>query len=146
MPLTDRDVIELIREPRGSALLFGYRNSAPCDTEALAGIIQRISALVSALPEIAEMDLNPVIVSPAGAVAVDVKVRLEPYTRDPITEARHLRRPSATPGSPPTGAPRGGTLPARSAGHRRGWVLRPRSVRTSGPGPIAPQPGESAAR
>ena len=96
VPLTDRDVIELIREPRGSALLFGYRNSAPCDTEALAGIIQRISALVSALPEIAEMDLNPVIVSPAGAVAVDVKVRLEPYTRDPITEARHLRRPSAT--------------------------------------------------
>ena len=95
VPLTDRDVVELIREPRGSALLFGYRNSAPCDTEALAGVIQRISALVSALPEIAEMDLNPVIVSPAGAVAVDVKVRLEPYTRDPITEARHLRRPSA---------------------------------------------------
>ena len=95
VPLTDRDVAELIREPRGSALLFGYRNSPPCDTEALAGIIERISALVTALPEIAEMDLNPVIVSPSGAVAVDVKVRLEPYTRDPIMEARHLRRPGA---------------------------------------------------
>ncbi|MGO8687468.1 MAG: GNAT family N-acetyltransferase [Candidatus Dormibacteria bacterium] len=93
VPLTDRDVAELIREPRGSALLFGYRGSVPCDTEALAGIIQRISALVSALPEIAEMDLNPVIVSPAGAVAVDVKVRLEPVTHDPIVDARHLRRP-----------------------------------------------------
>jgi acetyl coenzyme A synthetase (ADP forming)-like protein len=95
VPLTDRDVAELIHEPRGSALLFGYRGSVPCDTEALAGIIQRISALVSALPEIAEMDLNPVIVSPKGAVAVDVKVRLEPVRRDPILEARHLRRPAA---------------------------------------------------
>ena len=31
--------------------------------------------------------------SPAGAVAVDVKVRLEPVTHDPIVDARHLRRP-----------------------------------------------------
>jgi acetyl coenzyme A synthetase (ADP forming)-like protein len=93
VPLTDRDVTELIREPRGSALLFGYRGTAPCDTEALAGIIQRISALVTALPEIAEMDLNPVIVSPSGAVAVDVKIRLEPCPQDPVIEARHLRRP-----------------------------------------------------
>jgi len=93
VPLTDRDVAELIREPRGSALLFGYRGTPPCDTEALAGIIERISALVTALPEIAEMDLNPVIVSPASAVAVDVKIRLEPWQSDPLMGARHLRRP-----------------------------------------------------
>jgi hypothetical protein len=93
-PLTDVDVSELIHEPRGSALLFGYRGSLPCDTDALTGIIQRISALVTAVPEIAEMDLNPVICSPTGAVAVDVKIRLEPTPRDPLAAARRLRRPS----------------------------------------------------
>jgi len=97
VPLTDRDVEELIHEPRGSALLFGYRGSVPCDTGALAEVIQRISALVSSLPEIAEMDLNPVIVSPSGAVAVDVKVRVEPVAYDPILQARHLRRPGTPP-------------------------------------------------
>lgn len=96
VPLTDRDVTELIREPRGSALLFGYRGTSPCDTDALAGIIQRISALVTALPEIAEMDLNPVIVSPSGAVAVDVKIRVEAVPHDPVVGARHLRRPGST--------------------------------------------------
>jgi len=50
---------------------------------------------VTALPEIAEMDLNPVIVSPAGAVAVDVKVRVEAVAHDPVMEARHLRRPGS---------------------------------------------------
>ncbi|MGA8016913.1 MAG: GNAT family N-acetyltransferase [Candidatus Dormiibacterota bacterium] len=92
-PLTDRDIDDLIHEPRGSRLLFGYRGRPACDTEALAGIIQRISALVTAVPEIAEMDLNPVIVSPRGAVAVDVKVRLMPVARDPLAHARQLRRP-----------------------------------------------------
>jgi hypothetical protein len=41
------------------------------------------------------MDLNPVIVSPSGAVAVDVKIRLEPVPHDPVVGARHLRRPGA---------------------------------------------------
>ena len=50
-PLTDRDIDDLIHEPRGSRLLFGYRGRPACDTEALAGIIQRISALVTAVPE-----------------------------------------------------------------------------------------------
>jgi hypothetical protein len=50
---------------------------------------------VTALPEIAEMDLNPVIVSPAGAVAVDVKIRLETVPHDPLVGARHLRRPGS---------------------------------------------------
>ncbi len=94
-PLTDRDIQELIREPRGSRLLFGYRGRPACDTDALAGIIQRVSALVTAVPEIAEMDLNPVICSPSGAVAVDVKVRVEPCVHDPLAAARRLRRPES---------------------------------------------------
>jgi acetyl coenzyme A synthetase (ADP forming)-like protein len=93
-PLTDRDIDDLIHEPRGSRLLFGYRGRPAADVDSLTGVIQRISALVTAVPEIAEMDLNPVIVSPRGAVAVDVKVRLEPRPRDPLVEARRLRRPA----------------------------------------------------
>jgi hypothetical protein len=41
------------------------------------------------------MDLNPVIVSPSGAVAVDVKIRVEAVPHDPVVGARHLRRPGS---------------------------------------------------
>ncbi|HYA00138.1 MAG TPA: GNAT family N-acetyltransferase [Candidatus Binatia bacterium] len=95
-PLTDRDIQELIHEPRSSRLLFGYRGRPVCDTQALASIVQRISALVVAVPEITEMELDPVVVNPSGAVVVDVKVRVEPWIQDPLEEARRLHTPEAT--------------------------------------------------
>ncbi|HUJ66278.1 MAG TPA: acetate--CoA ligase family protein, partial [Acidimicrobiales bacterium] len=76
LPLTDIDAAELIRSVRGSPLLFGYRGSPEADVAALQDLLLRVGRLAEDIPEIAEMDLNPVIVWPGGAVAVDAKIRL----------------------------------------------------------------------
>ncbi len=78
LPLTDLDAAELVRSVRGSPLLFGYRGSQEVDVAALQDLLLRVGRLAEDIPEIAEMDLNPVIVWAGGAVAVDAKVRLAP--------------------------------------------------------------------
>ncbi|MEO8480855.1 MAG: GNAT family N-acetyltransferase [Acidobacteriota bacterium] len=77
-PLTDRDVSNLIAHSRARRLLEGYRGRPPADREALADLLSRISALADAVPEIAEMDLNPVFVleQGRGCELVDVRVRV----------------------------------------------------------------------
>ena len=62
-PITDRAAREMIDETRGSALLRGFRGSQPADEAAFRDVLLRTSALVNACPEIAELDLNPVIVT-----------------------------------------------------------------------------------
>jgi acyl-CoA synthetase (NDP forming) len=91
LPMTDLDARELVRSLRGSPLLFGYRGAPACDTAALEALVLRVAALAQDLPELAELDLNPVIASPAGAVAVDVKARLVPATLHPELSVRRLR-------------------------------------------------------
>ena len=58
---------------------------------ALEALLQRVSALADAIPELAELDLNPVVVSATDAVAVDVRIRLAPVTLRP--DVRRLRGP-----------------------------------------------------
>jgi acyl-CoA synthetase (NDP forming) len=89
-PLTLADADDLIRELRAAPLLFGHRGARPADTGALADVLLRVSRLADDLPEVAELDLNPVIASPDGACAVDVRVRLSAAERsDPFL--RQLR-------------------------------------------------------
>jgi acetate---CoA ligase (ADP-forming) len=76
LPLTDLDAAELVRSVRGSPLLFGYRGSPEVDVAALQDLLLRVGRLAEDIPEIAEMDLNPVIVWPGGVAAVDAKIRL----------------------------------------------------------------------
>ncbi len=61
---------------RGSPLLTGYRGSQPVDVDAFKALLFRVSALVEAVPEITEMDLNPVFVRRRGVAAVDARVKL----------------------------------------------------------------------
>jgi acyl-CoA synthetase (NDP forming) len=75
-PFTDADIDEAIRSLRRSPLLFGYRNSPQVDVDALHDLVARVGRLASDIPEIAELDCNPVIATAAGAVVVDAKVRL----------------------------------------------------------------------
>ena len=77
-PLTDRDAEEAIASVRGSQLLQGYRGSPPADVAAVKDALLRVSAIAHAVPELAEMDLNPVKVLPAGQgmVVVDARIRL----------------------------------------------------------------------
>jgi acyl-CoA synthetase (NDP forming)/GNAT superfamily N-acetyltransferase len=77
-PLTDVDIDEALHSLRSSPLLFGYRGSTPVDVDALRDVLARASRLAYDLPDVADLDCNPVIVSPDGAVVVDVKVRLAP--------------------------------------------------------------------
>jgi acyl-CoA synthetase (NDP forming) len=76
-PLTDVDAREMVRSLATFPLLDGYRGAARSDVGALEDVLLRVSAMVEAHPEVAEMDLIPVIVGPDGAVIVDARVRLE---------------------------------------------------------------------
>ncbi|MEY3019708.1 MAG: hypothetical protein RLZZ272_692 [Actinomycetota bacterium] len=84
-PLTDVDVRDMLEGLRMAPLLRGYRGSPPADVAALTDLLHRVSAMVEDLPEIAELDLNPVFVRPngQGVVAVDVRLRLAPPPRAP---------------------------------------------------------------
>jgi acyl-CoA synthetase (NDP forming) len=91
VPLTDEDAREQVRALRGSPLLFGYRGSEPVDVGAIENILLRVGQLADALPEVSELDLNPVIAGPDGVIAVDVKVRVEPAAARVPPDLRRLR-------------------------------------------------------
>jgi acyl-CoA synthetase (NDP forming) len=76
-PLSASDAAAMIEELRGSRLLRGYRGSEPVDERALREVLLRISQLVSAAPEIQELDVNPLIVLRSGARVADARVRIE---------------------------------------------------------------------
>jgi len=65
-PLTDLDARELMSSIKMAKLLEGFRGSPPSDRRALEDLLLRLSALVEDMPEIAELDLNPVKVMPQG--------------------------------------------------------------------------------
>jgi acyl-CoA synthetase (NDP forming) len=79
-PLTDRDAEEMIREIRGYRLLQGYRGHAPADIRAIEEVLLRISRMVEDIPEIRELDLNPLFaLAPGqGCVVVDARIRVAP--------------------------------------------------------------------
>jgi acetyl coenzyme A synthetase (ADP forming)-like protein len=84
-PITKGDADRMVRSLKTFPQLDGYRGAPRADQAALEDVLLRVSALVEAHPEIAEMDLNPLIVHSSGAVAVDARVRLEPgVPRPPI--------------------------------------------------------------
>jgi acetyl coenzyme A synthetase (ADP forming)-like protein len=77
-PVTDANAEAMLDKLRLKALLDGYRGSPPGDRAALVSVIQRVSALVEAVPELRELDLNPVkVLAPGeGAVVVDARIRI----------------------------------------------------------------------
>jgi acetate---CoA ligase (ADP-forming) len=78
LPLTDRDASEMIRSTRAYRLLKGYRGSLPADISAIEKLLLQLGTLAEAVLQIAEVDLNPVIVHPAGEgiTLIDARVRL----------------------------------------------------------------------
>jgi acetyl coenzyme A synthetase (ADP forming)-like protein len=77
-PLTDQDAAEMVREIKGYRLLEGYRGRAPADVKAIEDALLRVSRLVEAVPEIVEMDLNPVFALPPGrgCLIADARIRV----------------------------------------------------------------------
>jgi acetate---CoA ligase (ADP-forming) len=82
-PLTDVDAKEIVREIKGARLLDGYRGLPLGDVDAVVETLLRVSAMVTALPEIAEMDMNPVMVlEPGDGVrVVDARIRVRPVRK-----------------------------------------------------------------
>jgi acetyl coenzyme A synthetase (ADP forming)-like protein len=82
-PVTDIDARDMLASLKTARLLDGYRGAAPGDREALVAVLQRVSALIEAIPELTEMDLNPVKLLPPGkgATVVDARMRLHPAPR-----------------------------------------------------------------
>ena len=72
--LTPGEIQEMIRETRAYTLLRGYRGEEPADLEAVARTIGRVAVLVRDFPEIAEMDMNPVMAYARGVAALDIKI------------------------------------------------------------------------
>jgi len=84
-PLTDADAEEMIKSVRAAPLLIGRQGAPPVDTAALADALLRVSRLADDLPEVSELDLDPVVVRPEGVWCVDVRVRISPAEpRDPF--------------------------------------------------------------
>lgn len=75
-PVSDTETREMVDGIRGSALLEGVRGEKPVDKAAIADLIQRLSRLVTDLPQIKELDLNPVMAFEKGVVAVDARIAL----------------------------------------------------------------------
>jgi acyl-CoA synthetase (NDP forming) len=76
-PITDLDAAEMVRSLRTFPLLEGFRGAPKVDVAALEEVLLRVSALVENHPGIAEMDCNPVMVLPHGAVIVDARIRVQ---------------------------------------------------------------------
>ena len=93
-PLTTADADDLIHSIRAAPLLLGHRGQPPADVAALRGALLRISRLADDLPQVAELDLNPVIARPDGVTAVDARVRVtshgaaDPFLRQLPTAKR----------------------------------------------------------
>ena len=78
-PLTDHDAAEMVREIKGYRLLQGYRGHPAADVEAIEEVLLRLSRLVEEIPEIRELDLNPIFALPPGqgCKIVDARIRVE---------------------------------------------------------------------
>jgi len=74
VPCLDAD--ELVHGGKTGRLVSGYRGAPAADADSLKDLLHRLSRLGEDLPEVAELDLNPVLGQPAGCIAVDARARV----------------------------------------------------------------------
>ncbi len=86
-PLTDVDAKELVHEGKAGRLVAGFRGAPAADSAALVDLLHRLSLLAADFPEVAELDLNPVIALPSGCIAVDARVRLVAPSLRPVLKS-----------------------------------------------------------
>src|SRR5450759_906125 len=91
LPLTDLDVANLVRSIRAAPLLFGYRGAEPVDVPALQDVLLRVGRLADQIPEVAEVVINPVIVSAEGVSVLTGGVRVAPAVLNDDLGPRRMR-------------------------------------------------------
>ncbi len=89
-PLTDVDVMDLISSVKASPLLEGYHGAAPADRAALADLIARVSVLADQQPDVASLEINPVMAHPGGVAVLGVEVFVAPAPARTDTGRRSL--------------------------------------------------------
>ncbi|WP_454726490.1 MULTISPECIES: acetate--CoA ligase family protein [Cupriavidus] len=103
-PASEEDALSMLDGIAAAEVLKGVRGAEPANREALAGMIRRVSELVSDFPEIAELDLNPVFASQDGAIAADVRIvvdfspqpaRYRPTQDQIVRQMNRIMRPDA---------------------------------------------------
>ncbi|NUR74445.1 MAG: GNAT family N-acetyltransferase [Hamadaea sp.] len=90
-PMSDRDGRLMWRSLRAARLLTGYRGAPGVDTAAVEELVHRLGRLAADLPQVAELDLNPVVAGPDGLVVVDAKLRLATVGDEPDPYLFRLR-------------------------------------------------------
>lgn len=95
-PIGRDDALDMIGEIKASPLLFGARGREPVNVEALADVLLALGGqrglLVEHADRVQAIDLNPVIVSPSGAVAVDARIVLRDTKADVAPDHRDVRQ------------------------------------------------------
>lgn len=76
IPITKGDALDMLNELRGNALLKGIRGLPKADPEELVDILIRVSNLIEKYNHIKELDINPLVITDAGAKAVDARIIL----------------------------------------------------------------------
>jgi acetyl coenzyme A synthetase (ADP forming)-like protein len=103
-PASKEDALSMLDGIKAAEILKGVRGAEPVSREALAGLIQNVSQLISDFPEIAEMDLNPVFASKTSAVAADVRIvmnwnpppqRYRPSQQEIVGQMNRIMRPDS---------------------------------------------------
>src|SRR6185369_4105309 len=103
-PATKDDALSMLDSIQAADMLKGVRGSDPVSRDALAGVIEKVSQLVSDFPEISEMDLNPVFASKDGAIAADVRIvvdfspqpeRYRPSQDEIVRQMNRIMKPDA---------------------------------------------------
>src|SRR3990170_2575985 len=87
-PLNAADAAEMIRSLKTYPLLAGFRGQPAYDAAALQDALLRVSALVEDLPQVVELDCNPIMVLEQGAAVIDARVRVATYEPAPLAAAR----------------------------------------------------------
>ena len=76
-PVGEDEARSMIRSLKSYKIIRGIRGSAGVNEEAFVRVITSLSDLLSAAPEITEMDINPLLGTPDGIVAVDARIRIK---------------------------------------------------------------------
>ena len=77
-PVTDMEAHEMVDGVESSPLLHGARGREPVDVESVVDTVERVSALATDYPSILELDINPLVVTPEGVSAVDIRLTVDP--------------------------------------------------------------------
>ncbi len=91
-PLEPGAADAMVASLRAAPLLDGYRGAPKADRQALVAVLEQVARIAEEVPELVELDLNPILVSSAGALAVDCKARLAPRQPGPGPLFPALRR------------------------------------------------------